>query len=115
MPNPTHVRLAATATRLIALHGRPMQLLESTGGSDPFNPVETETTQDFIGVATRFSINEIDGSTIQSSDRKYLLDAVIEPTTAHRLRDGESDYSIVNVDQVAPGETSIIYKVQARL
>ncbi len=117
MPNPTHTRLAATATRLIALHGRPMQLLVSSGGNDPFSPVSTNSELDIMGLQTKFSTREIDGDLIQVRDKRILLDSTVVPTSDMRLRDKGIDYSIVKdgIEEIEPGLKSIIYKVQARL
>lgn len=117
MPSLTvHDRFVSTATRLIDRHGRDAALvsMERTGG-DPWAPTLEEVVTPVVLVQTQLRASEVDGELIQVNDVRFLLDSSVEPTTDMRLRDGDVDYSIVDVDPVKPGTTTIIYKVQARL
>lgn len=122
MPNATHQRLAATATRLIAVHGRTMQLVQKTAGSsdefDPFASFDAATTETLIpvvAVMSRFSANDTDGVQIQKNDKQILMDSRIKPTAQMMLDDDGLRYSIVDVAEVKPGETACLYKLQVRV
>ena len=109
-----HTRFAETAARLIDRHGRSMQLLTDSQSGDPWDPVLTQSAQDIVGVQTQYEAHEIDGELIRREDKRFLLDATVTPDTAMRLRDDGVDYSIINIDKIQPGTTSIIYKLQVR-
>ncbi len=138
-----HSRFADLATRLIDKHGRTMILVRiNDEGSTPWNPTQTEQYRDIVGVQSKFTSSEIDGELIRSTDKLFLIDTKAKITTAMRIRDygpgvdliplgeweagidgfgvpGDTqvqyDYSIVNIEEVKPGNTSILYKVQVRL
>lgn len=114
MANATHVRLAATAQRLIAANGRAMQLRSFVESGPEYNPVRTPVDQDITAVQTRLDNREVDGQNIMSTDRMYLLDSQHDPNSFEKLVDGSVEYDIVNAQEIAPGDTSIIYRVQAR-
>lgn len=114
MPNATHIRLAATAKRLIAAHGRDMALVTITNSGTGWNPTQGETTQAIIGVQSKFSASEIDGELIRKDDKLILISADVVPALTQRLRDGSTDYSIINIVEIQPGETACLYKLQVR-
>lgn len=109
-----HSNFVATATRLIAKHGRTIGLVTQTPSGDDWNPTMTSSTQNVIGVNTRFSWQQIQSGLIQTGDKMFLVDSVIEPTVDMRLTDGSDDFSIMDVDKVQLGDQVIMYKVHAR-
>lgn len=116
MPEASHVRGAATATRLIAKHGRAMSLVTINDDAEPWEDVSgTETTQAVTGVQTSFTAQEVDGNLVKADDKKMLIDSTVTPTTAMRLQDGSTDYSIIAVEEVKPGDIAILYKLQVRV
>ncbi len=115
MPSATiHNRFAALATRMIDKHGRNASLVSMTETGDAWNPVQAEVLAPVVIVQTQFSAMEVDGDLVRSSDKRYLMDSSVVPTSDMRLRDGV-DYSIMNVDEIKPGTLGVLYKVQARL
>lgn len=142
MANATHVRLAATATRLIAKHGRPLVLVKIDKTGPSFDPVASESVITISGVQLSYAANEIDGNLVRADDKKFLIDASVRIDSDMRIRDlgtgkdivplGDwivgfhefggndtaevvTDYSIISVEEIKPGSTSMIYKVQARI
>jgi len=110
-----HDSFVSLATRLIAKNGRQMQLVEIVNSGDVLDPSQQEMPHDIKGVQIAFKSSDIDGNLIKLGDLQILVDSLIEPRNDMRLRDGSTDYSIVDVKSVKPGTTSIIYKIQARL
>ena len=84
-----------------------------TGGDD-WNPTTTTETKSIIGIQSAFQKGEVDGSIIQSNDKKYIVSNEYEISTTDKLIDGTTEFSIINADPVAPGGTTILYIVQAR-
>ena len=116
MVNPTHTKLAATATRLISENGAPMQLWREVTTGPDYDPIVTPETADITAVRTKFSAFEVgDGSRIKSTDLKLLIDSSVNPKDYEKIIDGAKEMQIIDVPEVIPGEVSIIYKVQARL
>jgi hypothetical protein len=115
--NPTHTKLAATATRLISENGAPMQLWREVTTGPDYDPIVTTETADITAVRTRFSAFEVgDGSRIKSTDLKLLIDSSVDPRDNYqKIIDGSNELQIIDTLEVIPGEVSIIYKVQARL
>lgn len=121
--NPTHLRLAKTAQRLIKTHGRSASLIMPAQAAtpDPFNPfaATTETPEtlvaDVIVVLTNYESSEVDGVQIQAQDRQALLAGNVAPNAAMRLRLDDVNYSIVSVNSVKPADTTMLHKLQLRL
>ena len=104
--------IVSTAQRLINKFGRDITLITQTQSGTDYAPTITETSSMIKAVITNFSTNEIDGTIIQSSDKKILTYDEIKPEQIVSI-DGQR-LSIVNVDTVSPGDTKIIYKGQLR-
>lgn len=114
MPD-VHARFAATATRLIARHGRTMQLLTETASGPDYNPTITTTSEDIKAVQTRFESSEVDGELVKSNDIALLVDSTVPISNEMRAQDGSTVYSVAPVLEVKPGTTSILYKLRARV
>ena len=104
--------IASTAQHLINKFGRDITVITQTQSGTDYAPTITETESTIKAVITNFSINEIDGTIIQTSDKKILTYEEIKPEQVVSI-DGDR-LSIINVGTVAPGDTKIIYKGQLR-
>lgn len=115
----------ATAIRLLRQNGRSIQIIATgTNTGTDYNPVYgPDIITEAKAVFTMFSTNEIDGTIIEKSDKKVLIDsdylqAAIEaggPLIAQKIKDGDVEYSIINVDEIKPGPLSIMSKLQCRV
>ena len=115
MPNATEHQWAVDlATELLDTNGRAMTLTEVVRMGPASNRVETTVDHAVVGVQTKYLGDEIDGTNILRTDMKVLIDSRVKPTVDMRLVDGVDEYSIKNVDVVAPGTLAILYRVQAR-
>jgi hypothetical protein len=112
---PDYAGLADTSSRLIAASGRSMSLRRlASSGADPWNPTLAATDTTVTGVVTAFDAREI-GDLVQRDDKRILIDSTTEPKAQDRLVDGSIEYQIINVRQIKPGGTAVLYIVQARL
>ena len=124
-----------TAIPLIREYGKPVTLLRAldkddldceydpnTGTevcTDPdtgevVDPGEHEE-HDGYAVEDSYSAGLIDGSAIRVGDLRLLCVKIPKPRQGEdRLRVGDREYEIVNVNPVSPGEVEIMYEVQAR-
>jgi len=95
-----------------------IELLQTTG--EPENPWEADTSAItatvVAGNVQMYPRAIIDGTLIQTDDRKVMLAATgPRPTTADRLRIGGVEHKIINVDELAPQRVPIYYIVQVRI
>lgn len=110
-----HSSFVATATKLIAKHGRSISLVTvSDDSGNDWAPTQSDSSQSVIGVNTRFSYFQIQNGLIKQGDKMFLIDSVVAPATGMRLTDGSDSYQIVDVDRVQVGDQIIMYKVHAR-
>ena len=92
-----------------------MFLVEIVNEGDPWSPTQTESPTEIIGVDVGFDQSDRSAWLIESSDKAVLIDAQHAPRIGMRLRDEGTDYSIINLRRVQPGETEMIYKLQVRV
>ena len=114
-----YARAKNTADRLIKKFVRDAVI--STPGArsgDPFNPVlEPPTTATITLVEIGYEISEIDGKLILAKDKRLIVqaDAAAPLTTSSTINYNGETFTIVNCKPLSPGETVILYEVQARV
>ena len=109
-----HEQFVALATRLISKNGRAMQLVTVANSGAAWDPTQAETEMDVIGVQTSFNAADKNQWLIETHDKAFLMDSSVTPIVGSTLVDGETHYSIVNIATLAPGETTILHKLQVR-
>lgn len=109
----------AKGLELISKYGKDIQLVSKTVGSysaatNSFTG-DSEVSQTVKGIQREYLQKEIDGTIIQAQDRQYLISAsgITAPKPEDTLIDGVT-YNIINVNEIAPGGTAIVYKLQVR-
>lgn len=115
-------RLAASSIAQIADKGRTVSLVYKTQGT--YNPAtgtfsgQTSTTQSVKMLITNFNKTEIDETLIKSGDRLGLLapqtDLTRAPKTADKVTDNSETFTIVGIEEIKPGDTVLLYKLQLR-
>ncbi len=124
MANATHVRLAATATRLIAAHGRAVTLVKPSttlvdvdnpqDGVDPAGATTVSSTAAFFADTTFDS-----GGTMvhRRGVELVLLDAVggVDLAGFDFLKDGTKPRKIIRRLKIAPGDTTIAWMLEVQL
>lgn len=112
-----YARLAGTAARLLAANGRALILRRPvTGEYDPVTGVAVTAAQDVEvrGVVVDYRLHEIDGQRVCAGDQRVLLDAAAAPAVGDAIVDGAVLLRIVAVQKIMPGDTALLYDVQAR-
>ena len=114
-----YASIRGTAGRLIEQFGKPVILRVPTVTTPvkDFRPVTAYTDYAVQAVVTDFTAREIDGTQIQSGDRRYLVAAegmTVTPTGKDLLVDGTEVLEIRSVERLSPGGSKVIYKVHAR-
>lgn len=109
--------LSKTAQKLIAEKGRTVTLRRA--GDIVYDPAtdtmtSSQTDTSVKGVFTSFKQSEIDGTLILRGDKKLLLAAGIEPQGNDVIVDGTTQYRVVEIMAVHPGDTVILYTLQVR-
>ena len=110
-----HEWAVGLAAELIAENGRTMQLVITENTCCAWDPVQTITTVDVIVLQTAFNASDKNQWLIEAHDKAFLMDSSVTPIVGSTLVDGETHYSIINIATIAPGETTILHKLQARV
>ena len=108
-------RAVIRAEKAIIKHGRNCYLVSFVKSGVDYDPIIIETTTAIKLLQSRFTTNDIDGTLIRADDKKFLIGSLVPITKDMNIRDGSITYSIVNIEEVKPGPTVILYKIQARL
>ncbi len=110
-----HDRFVKLATRLIKKNGRQLSIVSIGLAGTAWDPTPAETITTVIGVQTNFNVADVDGNLVQETDKQYLINSAIMINAEMRIRDNGVDYSIVNINEIMPGETLVMYKVHVQL
>jgi len=113
-----YAALQNTASGLLSNNGQSLSFGRETSSSfNPVTGVDTTSSSTYTGYGAGFDYikAEIDGEVIQRGDVRLILEAT---TTAPLIGDtvtyNGSVYRVMNVDEVSPGGTVVIYKLQIR-
>lgn len=115
-----YTRMAQVTLAQIADKGRTVTLV--TPGADTYIPgtgltVGTPTEQTPKAVFVDYKAKDVDGTVIRAEDKMCLIAASAlnaEPTTADKIKEGSTEWAVVNVKVVKPGDTAILYRLQVR-
>jgi hypothetical protein len=106
--------LAEVAVELLTEFGQAITLTRTTGKSiDPVTGAITPGTSDnqpTIGVIKPYAKNLIDGTLIQVGDKEVILSPAIAPLTSDTI----NGMQVVNITEINPAGTVLVYKVQVR-
>lgn len=105
---------AATAAELIAEFGRVVTLRVRANEGESFDPIFENTDTSVQAVITDYKSRDIDGTLVKIGDKRIIFANAVTITQDMQIIDGTTTYSIVQNRPVAPGDTVIVYKVQAR-
>ena len=109
-----HEWAAELATEAIIENGRAATLVTISNGGSAWDPVQTSVEVDVIVLQTAFKAEDKNQWLIEAHDKAFLMDSSVTPIVGSTLVDGETHYSIVNIATLAPGETTILHKLQVR-
>lgn len=103
------------ASRLIPKNGRPATLVTISNGGSAWDPVQISAEVDVTVLQTAFNASDKNQWLIEAHDKAFLMDSSVTPIVGSTLVDGETHYSIINIATIAPGETTILHKLQVRV
>lgn len=110
--------LATTALKQIADKGRLVTLKATTETEyDPSAPyVPSESQLVVKALITNFSSREIDNEIILRDDVRMIIPAkgLEKPSMNTVVLDGDQSYRTINVQELKPGDTAILYYLQVR-
>jgi hypothetical protein len=111
--------MAVTTQRMIADKGRSVTLRRSANTYNPATDTYTASSTDFTvkAVFTEFRQSEIDATLIKRGDKKLLIaaaDLSSAPEPNDIIIDGSTQYRVIDLMSVEPGDAAILYKVQVR-
>lgn len=112
-------------SRLVDKVGRDITHRTYVSSGPAFNPVLTQLDVTLRSAVFDFEADEIDGSIIQRHDKQfvisigpidewYLYFLSMPISTQDKIVDGGIEYSIVSVNDTAPGDTQLLYIIQGR-
>ena len=114
-----HEWAAELATEAIIENGRAATLVTISNGGDAWDPVQTSAEVDVTVLQTTFNASDKNQWLIETHDKAFLLDSSVTPIVGSTLVDTvdgvTTHYSIINIATIAPGETTILHKLQARV
>lgn len=113
-------RMAATTLAQIDDKGRTVTLV--TPGTDVYTPGTgftpgTPTEQTPKALFAAYKAKDVDGTIIRADDKECLIAASAlsgEPTTADKIKEGSTEWAVVHVEVIKPGDTALLYKLQVR-
>ncbi len=126
MTTPNYARLTRSATRLLTSMGCLVTLTRRSAGT--YNTATgaaavTTTLYSGMGVVRSFPRNLVDGQNVLQTDRQVILsvsESMVEPMPGDEVSmagagvgNGAAN-SVVAVETVAPGGTTVLYKLQTR-
>jgi transketolase C-terminal domain/subunit len=104
--------MAALALAQIADKGRTVTLRTETNSGTGYDPTISNSDASIKAVITKFTASEIDGTLIQANDKRLIT--TTEITAQQLIIDDGIEYEVINVDEIKPGDTAILYKAQIR-
>ena len=114
----------ALAKELIDEYGRNFTLVNADQtAADPAQPWRASTDVDvsvgpFKGVVVDYEVSDTDGQNILQEDRRLLLAAVDfgvnELEDFDYVTDGSTNWRVISVNVIEPGDTRIMYDIQLR-
>ena len=112
-------KLIGTAVELIDRFGSTVTLTRpATGEYDPATGTVNVTPQNVTSRAVRsqFHTQEIDGANVLTGDVKVLVspDIALEPQAGDSITLTGTTYRVMRCEEVKPGDSVVLYTVQAR-
>lgn len=87
----------------------------STGATSVTQPEATKQVFSGFAVLTNFEDEAIDGTVIKASDRRLLVTKIPEPKSGDIYTIGTTVCKYVDHKTIAPGNTPVVYIIQARI
>lgn len=106
--------LQNSVIKLVKQFGRDMVLRNFTISGDDWNPVKTDVDIDVTMAVTDYNAKDIDGTLIRQNDKKFCFFTSATVDHDSVIVDGSDVYSVINIEEIKPGEVVVAYIVQGR-
>lgn len=108
--------MAATAKELITEYGFDVTIRFNNGTYNPTTGSKTTSNTDTAtkGIFTKINKTLRDDFSVMDGDRVCVLISDVEPTKNAKLLVDSVAWQIVNIKQIKPSTTTIVYFVQVR-
>lgn len=115
-----YARLKNRGTMMIKKYGYTLSLIRpAKSGIDPNTGDRLADAAPLIftvtGIDQQYKQSEIDGTLVQTGDKKILLTAETAPEQGDHLTDGVSRWDIITITPVKPASEVLLYSLQVRL
>lgn len=94
--------------------GRDITVSDITNSGSKFDPDQTSSDVTVKAAVFKYHANEVDGSTIQRNDKKFVIASSATILKTSKLVDGGNQYQIISLEQVQPGSELLMYVAQGR-
>ena len=114
-----YTNLEATAARLLIKYGQ-SATWSHDNDDGTFNPVTgvssggTTTAYAAKGALFDFNTNRVDGASILSTDKRFLMQVGAKPEISDVITINTIAYQTVNIIETNPAGTPVVYEVQLR-
>lgn len=114
-----YTNLEATAARLLIKYGQ-SATWSHDNGDGTFNPVTgvttggTPTPYAAKGALFDFSTDRVDGASILSTDKRFLMQVGAKPEISDVITINTIAYQTINIIETNPAGTPVVYEVQLR-
>jgi hypothetical protein len=111
--------LAATAARLLIKYGQSATWAHDNGDST-FNPATgvtsggTTTAYAAKGALLDFDASRVDGVSIKQTDNRFIMQVGAKPEISDIITINSVAYQTINVLEINPAGTPVVYEVQLR-
>lgn len=100
---------------MIEKYGRQASIISFTKTGTAYNPIISETLTSIYLLQSEYKSSEIDGTLIQTNDKRFLIYSETPISTENKILDNNKKYSIMAIKETMPGSVNLLYEVQARL
>lgn len=116
MSDEFYQELASDVEELLAEFGTELELYRKDDVVDPVEGTSTGAAQNIptVGLLLGYKDTLIDGAIIKVGDRRALLQPSVAIEDGDKLRAEGKLWTIINLEQVNPTGTRLLYKAQVR-
>jgi len=100
---------------LISRLGRSVLVRTYANTGTSYDPTLTPTDAPATAAVFDYEASELFGSVIQREDKLILISSLSVVAKTDKIVDGGTEYTIVNLEKVGPGDETFYYRIQGRV
>lgn len=94
--------------------GRDITVRDNTKSGPDYDPVLTPVDVTARAAVFDYDASEVDSTTIQRSDKEFIIASSSTILKTSKLVDGGKTYQIISLEEVQPGSELLMYIAQGR-